>query len=150
MLWRNLNHLMHRLPKDLLHGMAKTSREYDWSLESFMNEWSDIHAERPELAKQFWLFDTMLRNIDHDQVWQIASRIQALQVRRISPEWCNTIMLDHYDSLMNNLCHAYEFHLVRCPECSTITECPIDSEIEVECPKCSSKFTSHEAPDLFF
>lgn len=149
MLWQNLNHLMNGTVKDLLYGMARTSREYIGDLDSFNKEWEKVILERPDILWQFWLYHTMVRNIDTDAVGVIASRIRALQTARIDT-WVNTDMLDHYDQLMNTLTHAYDFHLVRCPECATITECPIDSEIEVECPKCTMKFTSHEAPDLFF
>lgn len=151
MLWKNFNHLMNGPIKDLLYSMARTSREYDWSIESFKKEWSRVIDERPEVLEQYWLFHSMVRNLDTDSVSTIASRIRAVQVERQ-----DTIMLDHYDWLMNQLTHAYGFHLVRCPDCATIVadyttyrkESPFVSDIK--CPMCQLEFHSSEAPDLFF
>lgn len=125
--------------------MADSTVEYDGTLESFKKEFQKEIDEHPDLAKQFGLFDCMVKQRDIEHAERMAKRIALIQNDRD-----NTILMDHYDSVMNTLTEWYGFKLLTCPDCWEIHQYSNWHEWLSKCFYCNTEFSEEEASDLFF
>lgn len=128
---------------DLIQSIADQTREYDGTIISLEREFPFAFEHRDyDIRSQFWMLDRAIKEKQQDQIDDIAYAI-----RYTKPD--DTTLRDKHNKIMNTLTNAYGFHLVRCPNCSTIME-HHQHQPNIMCPICTITYPVSVCPDLFF